>query len=276
MTSLEKDRHKEPKESQPLAGKVGLVTGGSRDIGEQITRELAKKGASIIVAYREKQKRADAVKKDLDMLGVKSEFVQGDITDEQGIKKLEETVVNSFGGKLDFLILNAPVFSKDPTDAKSPNEHLTDALLPFMSEGGVVIFMQSVPGHYEPELRDELLNNENVAKYAQVARDKYRDEQSLTERTEKFKKQGVLFIVVCPPIVEDTSNMQLFFKRNQSGGLNLGFAEAGKNLSKKLGLPETITKAEVGKKVAEVLMKRKDLPMGYIEFFKPAQNPARL
>lgn len=40
-------------------------------------------------------------------------------------------------------------------------------------------------------------------------------------------------------------------------------------MSQIFGLPATATKEQVGEKVAE-LLKRNDLPMGHIEFFKTA------
>lgn len=252
---------------RPLAGKVALITGSSRDIGAEIAKALAKEGINIIGNYKDKKKRADSIQQAISVLGIKSEFVQADITIENDRKKLKQTVNNSFGGKLDFLVLNAPVFPKDPTDNKSPNEHLTDDFLPFMSKGGVIIFMQSIPGHFESQLREELQNNEGIKSYALVAEKKYKDEQSLRKRTGEFEKQGVLFIVVCPPLVKDTSNIITFFKRNKSGGQNTKFAEESREISRKLGLPESVTKAEVGEKVVE-LLKRENLPMGYIEFFK--------
>ena len=137
---------------KPLAGKVALITGSSRDIGAEIAKALGQEGVNIIGNYKEKEKRAIGTQKEWASLGIKFEFIQADITIENDRKKLEDAVKKSFGGKLDYLILNAPVFSKDPTDDKSPNEHLTDELLPLMSKGGAILFMQSVPGHYEPQL----------------------------------------------------------------------------------------------------------------------------
>jgi NAD(P)-dependent dehydrogenase (short-subunit alcohol dehydrogenase family)/3-hydroxymyristoyl/3-hydroxydecanoyl-(acyl carrier protein) dehydratase len=251
----------------PLTGKVALITGSSRDIGAEIAKALASDGVNIIGNYLDKQKRADGMQKTLSSTGVKSEFVQADITLGEDRNKLKNTLLNSFGGRLDYLILNAPVFSKDPADDKSPNIYLTDDLLPFMRRGGAVIFMQSVPGHYEPELRERMLNSESIKDYASVAEKKYNDELFLRKRTEEFKKQGVSLIIACPPLVEDTTNVQLVFGRKKSGGENTGFVMEGRKISAELGLPEITTKAEVGKKITE-LLKRQDLPMGYTEFFE--------
>lgn len=251
---------------RPLAGKVALITGSSRDIGAEIARKLGQEGVHIIGNYREKDRRANETQQTLNSLGIELEFIRADIRNVNDRGKLIEAVKNSSSGKIDYLILNAPVFSANPADDKSPNEHLTDELLPLMSRGGVVVFMQSVPGRFEPQLREEFATNEGIKSYAPVAEKKFKDEHSLRKRTEEFKKKGVLFIVACPPLVEDTTNIRLYFRRNISGGQNTEFVREGKRISKELGLPESMIKKEVGEKIAE-LLKRKDLPMGYTELF---------
>jgi 3-oxoacyl-[acyl-carrier protein] reductase len=47
--------------STDLAGKVALVTGGSRGIGAAICRRLAEEGSTIAVAYRSGAAEAEAV-----------------------------------------------------------------------------------------------------------------------------------------------------------------------------------------------------------------------
>src|SRR5204863_2521348 len=46
--------------TQPLAGKVALVTGGARRLGAAITRRLHAAGASVLIHYRDSE--ADAAK----------------------------------------------------------------------------------------------------------------------------------------------------------------------------------------------------------------------
>ena len=47
--------------SKPIAGKVALVTGGSRGIGAAVVRRLASEGASVAFTYAASQKQAETL-----------------------------------------------------------------------------------------------------------------------------------------------------------------------------------------------------------------------
>ena len=240
-----------------LAGKVALITGSSRDIGAEIAKALAIEGVNIIGNYRNKKKRADEVQKTLRSFGVTSEFVQADITDEDDRNKLIETAQNLFGGKVDILVLNASGPSRD-INVNAANS-LVDEFLPIMPKGSTIILMQSVPGHFEPQLEELFITPEF---YRPIAKAKHEGEESLRSRLKEFKEKGISFIVVCPPEVSDTANMRVFKSR-----YDVLISDKQAKISEMLGLPGVVTKEQVGKKVAE-LLKRKDLPTGYVEFFR--------
>lgn len=238
-----------------LAGKIALITGSSRDIGASIAITLAKEGVNIIGNYREKKKRADAVENQISRLGFRSEFVEADITDEQDREKLKKTV-ESFGGNLDFLVLNASGKTAD-TNVTAANA-LVDILLPEMKKGGKIVLMQSVPGHFQRELSN--LRGIMPDFYIPIALSKYEGEQSLKTRIKEFDKKGISLIVVCPPEVSDTFNMRLFQRMDPQ------VSAKHARISDLLGISRTVTKDEVSKKVAE-LLKREDLPIGHVELF---------
>jgi 3-oxoacyl-[acyl-carrier protein] reductase len=52
-----------------LTGKVALVTGGSRGIGAETARLLARDGAQVVVNYRDKAKRAEQVVREIEEHG---------------------------------------------------------------------------------------------------------------------------------------------------------------------------------------------------------------
>lgn len=238
-----------------LPGKVALITGASRDIGAGIAKALAQEGVSIIGNYREKKKRADKIQQTISLLGVKSEFVQADITNEEGRNRLKQTLENSFGGKLDFLVLNASGKSTD-INVTAANA-LIDQFLPLMPRHSTIVLMQSVPGHFEPQLDGLYVTPEF---YRPIAKAKYKGEQSIRSRIKEFKEKGINFIVICPPEVPDTSNMKVFARYDPL------ISKKHTDISNMLGLPTTTTKERIGEKIAE-LLKRKDFPMGYTELF---------
>ena len=62
---------------QPLAGKVALVTGGSRGIGAAIVRRLARDGADLAFSYSASRERADRIVAELTASGTPRHRHQG-------------------------------------------------------------------------------------------------------------------------------------------------------------------------------------------------------
>src|SRR5262245_43677577 len=94
--------------SQPLQGKVALVTGGSRGLGAATARSLADSGADVAITYINSAEKADEVVKDLESRGVGATAFQLDQADIAQAPRLIEAVVARFGG-LDILVNNAAV-----------------------------------------------------------------------------------------------------------------------------------------------------------------------
>jgi NAD(P)-dependent dehydrogenase (short-subunit alcohol dehydrogenase family) len=89
----------------PLAGKVALVTGGGSGIGRASALALAAAGARVAVAGR----RKDAGEETVELVrgsGGEAEYVQADVTVEDDVARLVETVAQRFGG-LDVAFNNA-------------------------------------------------------------------------------------------------------------------------------------------------------------------------
>jgi NAD(P)-dependent dehydrogenase (short-subunit alcohol dehydrogenase family) len=85
-----------------LDGRVAVVTGGSRGLGEAFARALGEAGARVAIAARDAE-RVAAVAGELDALGVRT-----DITDPADVRAMLETVTSELG-PVDVLVNNAGV-----------------------------------------------------------------------------------------------------------------------------------------------------------------------
>ncbi|GAA1299766.1 SDR family oxidoreductase [Pseudonocardia xinjiangensis] len=98
-----------------LSGKVALVTGGSRGIGAEIARTLARNGAAVGLTYLGAADHADGVAKDIQADGGRALPIQADNADPEAVRAAVEATVAEFGG-FDILVNNAGVFPSGPLD----------------------------------------------------------------------------------------------------------------------------------------------------------------
>lgn len=89
--------------------KVALVTGGTRGIGEAISREFAKKGYDIIINYINSNEKGEQLKEQLEgMYAIKVLPIQANLENEIEIKDMVEKAIKEFG-RIDVLVNNAGI-----------------------------------------------------------------------------------------------------------------------------------------------------------------------
>jgi len=93
-------------EDKDLAGKVALVTGGTRGIGLATALALAGRGASIVVNYFRSRDAADEAVRRISALGAEGYAHRANIGNHEHIPPMFEMIRKRFG-KLDILISNA-------------------------------------------------------------------------------------------------------------------------------------------------------------------------
>ncbi|GCE29756.1 3-ketoacyl-ACP reductase [Dictyobacter alpinus] len=92
-----------------LEGKVAIVTGASRGIGQGIALQLAQEGASVAISYTSHPEKAEETVKAIKQgTGVDAIAIQADSGDVQQIEHMMEKVVQHYG-KLDLLASNAGI-----------------------------------------------------------------------------------------------------------------------------------------------------------------------
>tara|TARA_R110002003_G_scaffold140_22_gene12895 strand:- start:1523 stop:2278 length:756 start_codon:yes stop_codon:yes gene_type:complete len=92
--------------TQPLAGKVALITGASKGIGAATALELASLGAKVVINYSSSSAPADAL---VQKIGAdKALAIKANAGDVKEITRLVQETV-SWAGKIDILIPNAGI-----------------------------------------------------------------------------------------------------------------------------------------------------------------------
>lgn len=91
-----------------LAGKVALITGASRGIGQAVALEMARAGADIAVNYSGSEAAAQATVDQVKALGRKAIMVKANVADADEVAAMVEAVQAEFG-HIDTLVNNAGI-----------------------------------------------------------------------------------------------------------------------------------------------------------------------
>src|SRR5579871_3224167 len=91
-----------------LAGKVAIVTGGSRGIGAAIAKRLSKDGAVVIVNYSQRAEAGAQVVAEIEAAGGEAEAIQANLAHVDQARRLIVEAVEAYG-RLDILVNNAGV-----------------------------------------------------------------------------------------------------------------------------------------------------------------------
>ena len=91
-----------------LAGKVAVVTGGSRGIGRAICLQLAEKGAKVVINYVSRSDAAEETRAQVEAIGGECLLVKFNVADTSEVQKaFKEIIVEC--GSIDILVCNAGI-----------------------------------------------------------------------------------------------------------------------------------------------------------------------
>ena len=145
-----------------VAGKVVIVTGASRGIGEAIARVYGEHGMKVVCAARSAE-QGQAVADSIVSAGGDAIFVQTDCSDAGQIKRLVEKAVEHYG-RLDGMVSNAGIglggtplheytdedydhiFALNSKGVFAGMKYAAEAILRSGSEGGFLINVASIAG----------------------------------------------------------------------------------------------------------------------------------
>jgi len=88
-----------------LTGKVAIVTGASRGLGQYFGRALARAGADLVITSR-KLDSLHPFKNEIEAFGRKALPLQLDVCDHESIPKMVDAACEAYG-KIDILVNNA-------------------------------------------------------------------------------------------------------------------------------------------------------------------------
>ena len=187
--------------------KTAIITGGSRGIGEAMTRKLGELGYNVVINYRSDSSKALTEKliQDLkDLYGVDGLAVQADVSKYEECEKLVNAAVAKFGEKIDVLVNNAGITNNSPF-CELPREkymavletnlisafHMCHFVVPYMvkAQEGCVINTSSIGG---------LMGVANQADYCASKAGLIGMTRALAM---EFGKQHIRFNCICPGMI---------------------------------------------------------------------------
>ncbi|KQO15728.1 SDR family oxidoreductase [Paenibacillus sp. Leaf72] len=143
-----------------LTGKVALVTGASRGIGQKIAEDLAQYGAKVVVNYASSPAKADEVVAGIKRDGGEATAIRADISKVAEIEELFRKTLEAYG-QIDILVNNAGIMINKPLASITEEDFdkqfeinvkgtffaIQQAALHMKENGRIINFSTSVAGH---------------------------------------------------------------------------------------------------------------------------------
>jgi pteridine reductase len=134
-----------------LTGRVALVTGGGRRVGQALALALGAKGARVAVHFNASRAGADETVARITSAGGGAQAFGADLADASEATKLVETVAREMG-RLDVLVNSAGIMERHPIGTVTPEAwdrtfavnlrapfFMSQAAVPHMKGGGVIV-----------------------------------------------------------------------------------------------------------------------------------------
>ncbi|KAK9234808.1 hypothetical protein V1525DRAFT_31256 [Lipomyces kononenkoae] len=219
--------------SSTLAGKVALITGGSKGIGRATALRLADLGANVVINYSSDASAADDVVK---LIGTdRSVAIKADAGNVNDLERLVQETVAHFG-KIDILVPNAGVLPMK--DVKNTTEQDFDTAMALNVKGPFFLVQKAAP-HMAPGSHVILFSttlctaSTVTPNYLLYVTTKGAVEQMTRVMSKDLARQGICVNAVAP----GPTGTELFFRGKSEELLK---TIAGFNPMNRIGMPEEI------------------------------------
>ncbi|UGT62458.1 SDR family NAD(P)-dependent oxidoreductase [Nocardia asteroides] len=128
----------------PLAGRIALVTGGSRGVGRAVALRLAREGAAVAVNYRRDSAAADEVVALIRQSGGRAASYRAAIGDDDAVAEMVTGITGDLG-PVDLLVSNAGSASKGATVENTAQADFA-ALMRVHAFGPIGLIQALLPG----------------------------------------------------------------------------------------------------------------------------------
>ncbi|OCK83375.1 putative oxidoreductase [Lepidopterella palustris CBS 459.81] len=219
--------------SLPLAGKIAIVTGGSKGIGAAIVRELASQGAKVIINFSSDAAPAEELASSIGASNALA--VKADAGNIKGIENLVKQAVDKWG-KIDILVANAGIMPM--RDLERTTEEDFDRVMAVNVKGPYFLVQKSTP-HMPPQSHIILLSTTLCAAstvlppYLLYLTSKGAIEQMTRVLAKDLGRKGIAVNAVAP----GPTATELFLKGKPEAVIK---GIAGANPHGRLGTPEDI------------------------------------
>lgn len=130
--------------TKALAGRIALVTGGSRGVGAGVALALARLGADVAITYNRRPEDAEDVVAAVRATGTRAMALQLDVADVDSAPEAVRQVAENLGD-VDLFVSNAGIASTGRSLARTSPEEFK-RLMDVHAWGPIVLVQQLLPG----------------------------------------------------------------------------------------------------------------------------------
>ena len=141
-----------------LEGKVAIISGGSRGIGDAIVRRFAREGASVVFTYNKNKESAEKIVQDLKGEKAQIECQPCSIQDSASVQAVIDNTIEKFG-RVDILVNNAGII-RDGLFMTMEEETWNDVIN--TNVGGTFLFSKAVCEHMVFQKKGRIINMSSV------------------------------------------------------------------------------------------------------------------